>query len=447
MVSRILKVSELTQQIKILLEESFPFVWVEGELSNVTLHSSGHCYFTLKDEKAQIRAVMFRSQVRRLPFKPETGTKVVVRGRIGVYEPRGEYQIITEFMEPLGKGSLQLAFEQIKKKLAKEGLFNSARKKPLPLLPQRIGIITSPTGAAIRDILRILGHRFVNLEILLIPVRVQGVEAPGEIISALEMVNSLVPGLDVVIAGRGGGSLEDLWAFNDEGVARAVAGCPVPVVSAVGHESDFTISDLVADVRAPTPSAAAEMVVKKKEELAEYLDLLGHRITQGFAHSLKDEKSRLAMAERGLINPKKKIVDLNLRADDLSQRVAYLFNQHLQRKQKDWKHQTEKLGFISPREKIRVLKEEVERKKKDLSARLSWKMERCLKTLEKAMAQLDAVSPLGILKRGYSITRTWPEQKVVRDAGSLSLQQEVEVKFFKGEVICKVTKVNKVRKW
>ena len=443
MASQILKVSELTQQIKNLLEENFPFVWVEGEISNVTLHSTGHFFFTLKDEKAQIRAIMFRSQAQFLPFKPENGIKVVVRGRINVYGPRGEYQILADVMEPLGKGSLQLAFEQIKKKLASEGLFDPSRKKPLPVLPQRIGIITSPTGAALQDILRIISQRFVNLEILIIPVRVQGTEAPGEIIQALKRVNSLDPALDVVILSRGGGSLEDLWAFNDEGVARAICGCKVPVMSAVGHEIDFTISDFVADVRAPTPSAAAEMVVAKKEHLLNLLDIQQSRMEKGVHYSLNAWKSALKLSLQGLADPRKKVVDLTLKNDDITQRLIHVSFQARQRKQENWKHVSGMFLFFSPLGKIKVWREELSRKNEQFKTLLQWKLERYSGALAKSVAQLDAASPLNILKRGYSITRTWPDKTIVRDASTLTLQQTLNVKLSQGEVFCQVEEIKK----
>jgi len=443
MPSPILKVSELTQQIKYLLESNFPFVWVEGEISNATLHSTGHFFFTLKDKKAQIRAIMFRSQAQFLPFKLENGIQVVIRGRINVYEPRGEYQIVADVMEPLGKGSLQLAFEQIKKKLSSEGLFDSSRKKPLPVLPQRIGIITSPTGAAIQDILRILSQRFVNLEILIIPVRVQGPEAPGEIIQALEHVNTLDPTLDVVILGRGGGSLEDLWAFNDEEVARAICGCLIPVISAVGHEIDFTISDFVADVRAPTPSAAAEMVVEKKEHLLNVLGVLRSRMERGVYYSLKAGKSQLKLSLQGLADPRKKMVDLFLKNDDITQRLINVASQVHQRKQEQWKHLNGIFLFFSPMGKIKVWREEVSRKNEKFKTLLQWKLERYSGALEKSVAQLDAASPLNILKRGYSITRTWPEEEIVRNASSLTPHQTLNVKLYQGEIFCQVAKIKK----
>lgn len=433
----VFKVSELTQRIKSTLEEQFSFVWVEGELSNVTLHSSGHCYFTLKDDASQIRAVMFRSSLRCLPCKPENGVTVVVRGRLSVYEPRGEYQIIAEAMEPLGKGSLQLAFEQTKKKLAAEGLFDQARKRPLPVLPQKICIITSPTGAALKDILKIIDGRFANISIEVLPVRVQGGEAPREIIAALETVNTL-PDIDVVIVGRGGGSMEDLWAFNDEGVARAISACRVPVISAVGHEIDFTIGDFAADLRAPTPSAAAEIVVEKKEAFIALISTLTHRLRQGLSMGLHRCRSSLDLTRRGVVNPRKRLEDLQLRSDDLGQRLQRFVLQNLLRRKDSRRYTIERLLSLSPMEKIQRLRSELLNHCHTISLSMQWGLERCSITLDKAMALLDDASPLMILKRGYSITRTWPEKTVVRDTSSLYPDQILEIKLYKGFFRCRV---------
>ena len=260
---RVFTVSELTLRLKATLEEAFPAVWVEGEISNLRTPGSGHAYFTLKDEGAQLSAVLFRGRGRRVRFELEDGMQVLAFGGLDVYAARGQYQLVVEMMEPKGLGALQLAFEQLKRKLEAEGLFDEGRKRPLPAFPRVIGIVTSPTGAAIRDMLNIIGRRFGDLRILITPVRVQGDEAPGEIVQALANLQE-VADLDVIIVGSGGGSIEDLWAFNDEGVARAIAACRVPVISAVGHETDFTIADFVADLRAPTPSGAAELVVREK---------------------------------------------------------------------------------------------------------------------------------------------------------------------------------------
>ena len=297
-IRQVFSVSELTATLREVLETRFAEVWVEGELSNAKVWTTGHLYFTLKDGGSQIKGVMFRSALRYLKFKPEDGLHVIVRGRISVYDPKGEYQIVAEHMEPHGYGRLQLAFDQLKKKLAAEGLFDTARKRPLPALPRRIGIVTSIDGAALRDIIRVLRRRYPNAHLIIAPSRVQGEDAAGEIVRALRQI-ARIHGVDVVIVGRGGGSLEDLWAFNEEKVARAIAACPVPVISAVGHETDFTIADFVADLRAPTPSAAAEMVVRRKDEFYGHIDDLCDRLT----HSLRNRLRRLDARLHALRRP------------------------------------------------------------------------------------------------------------------------------------------------
>src|SRR3954465_13458524 len=274
---RVLSVTELTVRVRDLLEQEFFEVWVEGELSNCRVWNTGHLYFTLKDGSSQVRAVIFRSALRYLKFTPADGLRVVARGRVSVYEPKGEYQLVCEHLEPQGLGALQLAFDQLKKRLQAEGLFDAARKRPLPALPRKIGIVTSLDGAAIRDIIKVLRRRYANAHLVICPARVQGEAGAPEVARALRQI-ARVPGVDVVIVVRGGGSIEDLWAFNEEVVARAIARVPVPVISAVGHETDVTIADFVADVRAPTPSAAAELVVSRKDEFCDRIDPLQDRL-------------------------------------------------------------------------------------------------------------------------------------------------------------------------
>src|SRR5215210_2354251 len=273
----VFSVSDITAGIRGVLETEYADVWVEGEISNCRLWNTGHLYFTLKDPGAQLKAVMFKTQVRSLKFKPEDGLHVIVRGRLSVYDPKGEYQIICEQVEPHGLGALQLAFDQLKRRLQAEGLFETARKRPLPSLPRKIGIVTSLDGAAIRDIIKVLGRRYPNAHIVIRPARVQGEGAAADIARGLKAITA-VHGIDVVIVGRGGGSVEDLWAFNEEVVARAIVASPVPVISAVGHEVDVTIADFAADVRAPTPSAAAEIVVARKEDFCTHIERLGERL-------------------------------------------------------------------------------------------------------------------------------------------------------------------------
>src|SRR5919106_1298595 len=297
----ILTVSEVTERIKIVLEDTFFDIWVEGEISNLRTPSSGHTYLTLKDEHSQLRAVLFKMQRRYLRFDPKDGMLVIARGRISLYEPRGEYQLVIDYMEPKGIGALQIAFEQLKARLAQAGLFDVTRKRPLPMLPRCLGIVTSPSGAVIRDILQILRRRFANLHVCVYPVRVQGDGAAAEIARGIEALNRYT-GVDVIIVARGGGSLEDLWAFNEERVARAIAASPVPVISGVGHEVDFTIADFVADVRAPTPSAAAEMVVATTSEFRTRIDRLAGRLRGAARAHVDQRRSRVhaLVSRRGL---------------------------------------------------------------------------------------------------------------------------------------------------
>ena len=328
---KILTVSRLTALIRGLLEENFERVWVEGEISNLAMPVSGHLYFTLKDAGAQLRCVMFRASARALKFKPKDGMGLVVRGRVSLFEPRGEYQLIVEYLEPQGIGALQLAFAQLKERLAREGLFGEDHKRPIPRLPQRIGVVTSVTGAAIHDILNVLERRFANVEVLIYPVKVQGEGAANEIAQAIKDFNRY-GNIDVMIVGRGGGSMEDLWPFNEEVVARAIYHSRIPVISAVGHEVDYTIADFVADLRAPTPSAAAELVVKSKTELTAGLDTLSHRLRQGMRHCLADHRGRVQLLTRALTDPSMFLHHQAQRIDDLSERLNHASRGELKRR-------------------------------------------------------------------------------------------------------------------
>ena len=318
---RIFSVAEVTGLVKAALESLFPRLWVEGEISNFHRHQSGHLYFTLKDDKAQLRAVMFRSDARAVAFELKDGLKVLCRGRLSVYEPRGEYQLYAEAIQPKGKGALQLAFEQLKEKLKAEGLFDGKRKRQLPLRPRTIGVVTSPTGAAIRDILRILERRYAKLHVIICPARVQGEGAAAEIVEGIDALGAW-PGIDVLIVGRGGGSIEDLWAFNEEPVARAIARSPVPVISAVGHEVDFTIADFVADVRASTPSAAAELVIATEEAFAEKIGTLMRRLGETLRFEVQHLRSDVDELARHRIfqNFEVRLANLARRVDELETR-------------------------------------------------------------------------------------------------------------------------------
>ena len=392
--SHILTVSQLSRQIKDLLEGAFPEVWVEGEISNLSAPHSGHIYFTLKDEQSQVRAVLFRSAQRHLRFLLEQGMQVICRGRLGVYEPRGEYQLIAEYVEPKGIGALQKAFEELKAKLAKEGLFERERKKPLPVLPRRIGIITSPTGAAIRDILQVIRRRHPRVEILIHPVPVQGVEAAPAIVEAIRYFNRERTA-DVLIVGRGGGSLEDLWAFNEETVARAIAASQIPVISAVGHETDYTIADFVSDLRAPTPSAAAELVVESDMHLRDTVRSLQSRLAMSIQQQVARYRTAVDHAVRLLGDPGRRLEQYGQRIDELLRRLGLGLRHHVRRDR-------ERLSSLA--------------------------------------AALDHLNPLGILSRGYSVTRKLPEGAIIKNASQIDEGDLVSTTLHHGEVISRVEK-------
>jgi exodeoxyribonuclease VII large subunit len=392
--THILTVTQLTIQIKGLLEGSFPDLWVEGEISNLSIPQSGHAYFTLKDEHSQIRTVLFRSSQRFLKFTLQHGMQVICRGRVGVYEQRGEYQLIVDYIEPKGVGALQMAFEQLRTKLEKEGLFDLAHKRPLPLLPQRIGIATSPTGAAIRDMLRVIKRRHPRMQILIYPVPVQGPEAAPAIVEAILYFNR-EQNVDVMIVGRGGGSLEDLWAFNEETVARAIFASAIPVISAVGHETDYTISDFVADVRAPTPSAAAEMVVKSEESFREFISSRESSLIRILQRHIDLIRASLREYSRMLGDPRKLLEQYTQRVDELTGRMAGGLGHHVRRDRA---------------------------------------------YLASLTAGLDHLNPLGILSRGYSITKKLPSSIILKDASNVREGDLLSTKLYQGEVISRVEK-------
>ncbi len=391
---RVYSVSELTAELKVLIEDTFTGVWVEGEISNFKHHTSGHMYFTLKDDRGQLRAVMFRGTNRGLQFRPEDGLAVIVFGNVTIYEPRGEYQIYVEYMEPKGLGALQLAFEQLKTRLEAEGLFDPARKRSIPLLPEKIGVVTSPSGAAIRDILQIIHRRFANVEILICPVRVQGEGAAGEIVEGIEVLNKRGD-LDVIVVARGGGSIEDLWAFNEEEVARAIYASQTPVISAVGHETDVTIADFVADVRAPTPSAAAELVISRKAELSQRVDDLMSRFVSHVRNRTERSRQRLQALER-----------------------------HLR--------------LLNPLERVKRQRERLRDGVAALQSCVGYRLALLRGELRTAAGKLDSLSPLAILARGYSVCRRLPDLSVITRAASVADGGQVEVLLAEGGLVCRV---------
>jgi exodeoxyribonuclease VII large subunit len=428
-------------RLKAALEEAFPAVWVEGEISNLRTPGSGHAYFTLKDEGAQLSAVLFRGRGRRVRFDLEDGMQVLAFGGLDVYAARGQYQLVVEMMEPKGLGALQLAFEQLKRKLEAEGLFDEGRKRRLPAFPRVIGVVTSPTGAAIRDILNIIGRRFGDLRILIAPVRVQGDEAPGEIVKALENLQE-VPDLDVVIVGRGGGSIEDLWAFNDEGVARAIAACRVPVISAVGHETDFTIADFVADLRAPTPSGAAELVVREKLAVVEALADLYARLKQAVTAEVAAYRERVLFLSRRrvLTDPARALRDLHRRLDELQGRLRL----GLRSSQRQVWHRvalaTGALRSRNPLARIAGGAALLAQLRGRLVASATHSMKASRSRFAETVGRLESLSPLGVLARGYSLTRL-PSGAVVRSAGQVAVGDSLEILLYQGALGARVTDV------
>ncbi len=435
--SPVYSVSDITGRIKDLLEDHFSLVWVTGEISNFRVPGSGHYYFTLKDDFAQLQAVMFRGQNRWLKYRPEDGMDIIGMGRISVYEPRGTYQIILEHMEPRGAGALRIAFEQLKDRLEAEGLFDVRHKKTLPFLPEKIALLTSPTGSVVHDILNVLQRRFPGFQVEIMPVRVQGEEAAEDIARGIELIDRRGRA-EVMILARGGGSLEDLFAFNSERVARAVFDAKIPVVSAVGHETDYTISDFVADVRAPTPSAAAEIVLPVKKELAAYLQKLNDDAVADMNRILRDGKKELKNLERGLIHPGRKIQDLILKTDDLSSRLIRGFLQGISRKKQEVKWVNDRLFSLNPRIRIERLRE----KQQILSAQLEHLIKESLRRkkaeLREREAALHALSPRAVLERGYSITRKTSDSSILRDSEDVDFAEKVEVVLSRGKLFCRV---------
>lgn len=420
---KVFSVSELTRLIKSELENAFPSVWVEGEISNYHKHHSGHVYLTLKDEESQLRAVLWRSTAQKTPFEMENGLNVVCQGSINIYEPRGEYQLIIEKIEPKGKGALQLAFEQLKEKLNKEGLFDPEKKKKLPLLPKKIGVVTSPKGAAIIDILRTLERRYARLNVIIYPSRVQGKGAAEEIVEGIQVLNSL-PDIDVILVGRGGGSMEDLWAFNEEIVARAIHESRIPIISAVGHEIDFTIADFVADIRASTPSAAAEMVVEKEEALNDRIENFLKRLEHRMRFLIQDYKQDISdlIHHHGFQNFKIRLMNLAQRIDDLELRALNLIK----------KSQQELSGIKSNS----VLYEE------RLIKFIMEKINKYQAKWERLSSELNNLSPLNILKKGYTLCWKDDSGKLIRKIDDISLDEKVTITFYKGEFVCSVIRID-----
>ena len=431
---RVWKVSEITERIGDLLEGSFPDVWIEGEVSNFRPAQSGHLYFTLKDARAQIRCVCFRDQARLLKFRPEDGLHVTVRGSLGVYEIRGEYQIYVSYIEPVGAGALQVAFEQLKKKLQEEGLFEAARKKALPVLPRCIGVVTSPTGAAIRDILRVLKRRFANVHVQIYPVKVQGEGAAPEIVAALRHFNR-VKFAEVVIVARGGGSLEDLWAFNEEVVARAIASSEVPIITGIGHETDFTIADFVADLRAPTPSAAAEIVVQSRQEFERHIAACFRDLVKEMRYFLSQRRHHVRdlQTHRGFRQLEMLVRRRHQQLDDLSSSLGVVLRLKLATARQRTTRAGAQIASFDLRGRAAVLRRRIEQRGEALRAAVDRALIAKRHRYEKLKLQLDERSPLQLLERGYSIAYD-SSGKVLRSTDQVGLGDDVSVRLAKGRL-------------
>lgn len=436
---RVYTVSELTEAIRGLLGTEFRDVWVAGEISNTKLAPSGHYYFTLKDAEAQLACVCFRMSARLLRFKPQDGIEVLARGQIDVYPPRGGYQLLVEVLEPRGYGALQLAFEQLKKRLQEEGLFDPARKRSLPLLPRRIGIVTSPVGAVIRDMVNILSRRLPGVHIRLYPALVQGEGAARSIVEGIDYFSkSRWP--DVVIVGRGGGSLEELWAFNEEAVARAIAASEVPVISAVGHETDFTIADFVADLRAPTPSAAAELVAPERRELLARVDQAQRKLEQALRYRLA--RARAELHEKGVERAagivRRAVGLLFQRLDELDYRLRDTMRWRLERERRRLVALEARLRARDPRHQLSQVRRRLERLVAVLTERVRLRLAASRNRFDRLAAQLDQLSPLRILERGYAIVAD-PAGRIIRDAREAPPGAELDVRLHRGRLAVRVT--------
>ena len=437
---RVWSVTELTIQVRDALEQQIGEIWVEGELSNCKISNTGHLYFTLKDASSQLRGFMFRSALRYLRFKPADGTRVVARGRISVYEPKGEYQLVCEHLEPQGLGALQLAYEQLKKRLQADGLFDADRKRPLPALPRKIGIVTSLDGAALRDIVKVLRRRYANLHLVIRPARVQGDGAALEIARGLRAI-AHVPGVDAVIVGRGGGSIEDLWAFNEEIVARAIARSPVPVISAVGHETDVTIADFVADVRAPTPSAAAELVVSRKDEFCSRIDRLSDRLGAAVRARLQAlaRRAHIVAGRPAFAAFPARLAMRDRRIGDLSHALTHALRAAVAARARKVQVIDRMLATFNVERRLAGLGTRLVSADSRITAAVERRRDRARSRLRTAIGRLESLSPLAVLARGYAVAWNADKTQVLRDARTVAPGDTVRVTLSRGEFEAKVS--------
>ncbi|WP_429039974.1 exodeoxyribonuclease VII large subunit [Aeromonas media] len=439
---QIFTVTRLNSAVRMILEQDLGLVWLTGELSNLAMPSSGHWYFSLKDISAQVRCAMFKGNNRRVPFRPQDGMQVLVQARVSLYEPRGDYQLIIESMQPAGDGMLALRFEELKRRLGAEGLFDEGRKRPLPREPRAVGLVTSATGAALHDMLTVLGRRAPDLPVFIYPTQVQGSAAIGQIVAAIALANRRAE-VDVLIVGRGGGSLEDLWCFNEEAVARAIAHSTIPVVSAVGHEVDVTISDFAADLRAPTPSAAAELVAPDRSARAQRLVHLKQRLVQAISRRQTAARHGFVLLQKRLDHqdPKRRLEQQSQRLDELSGRLQQLLNLRLHQGERRLANLELRLQARSPEKLLAAGKRRHQLAQERLHTLMNKRQDLAAHRLAMLSARLDGISPLATLGRGYSITRT-PSGEVIRRAAQVSPGQQLVTTLAEGALRVRVEEVN-----
>ena len=439
---QIFTVTRLNSAVRMILEQDLGLVWLTGELSNLAMPSSGHWYFSLKDMSAQVRCAMFKGNNRRVPFRPQDGMQVLVQARVSLYEPRGDYQLIIESMQPAGDGMLALRFEELKRRLGAEGLFDEGRKRPLPREPRAVGLVTSATGAALHDMLTVLGRRAPDLPVFIYPTQVQGSAAIGQIVAAIALANRRAE-VDVLIVGRGGGSLEDLWCFNEEAVARAIAHSAIPVVSAVGHEVDVTISDFAADLRAPTPSAAAELVAPDRSARAQRLVHLKQRLVQAISRRQTAARHGFALLQKRLDHqdPKRRLEQQSQRLDELSGRLQQLLNLRLHQGERRLANLELRLQARSPEKLLAAGKRRHQLAQERLHTLMNKRQDLAAHRLAMLSARLDGISPLATLGRGYSITRT-PNGEVISRAAQVSPGQQLVTTLAEGSLRVRVEEVH-----
>ena len=439
---RIWTVRDLVASVRTHIEREHGDAWVEGEISNLRAQNSGHIYFTLKDENSQLSAVMFRSSARLLRFRPADGMQVVVRGRVTIYEDRGQLQIIAEHLEPKGAGALQLAFEQLKAKLAAEGLFEASRKKPIPALPRVIGIVTSPQAAALRDILNVLQRRHDRASVLIFPAQVQGEGAPAEVAAGIRFFNR-AGSVDVILVARGGGSAEDLAAFNDETLARVIAASELPVISAIGHETDFTIADFVADLRAATPSAAAELVIRSRAEVEEQIAGLEHELDRGIRYRLMMGRQRLTvLAQHGAFGRMMELIHRRQqKVDDLTNRLTHAQRNHLEMQRRKFETLAAVVRHYDLRLVLGGVRKELNASVAAMAAAARDLLLRRRSRLERLTSQMEALSPVAILERGYALVFD-ASGKLVKDAARVKAGEEIRARVAHGEIIADVKKTS-----